>query len=104
MDRTDAIAQLRAGLLDAAAERDWDRLGAGTRALAPQLARLGAGGPWNGAERRALAQLRDAHDLAAATCATAVEALARRLDEMRANKEGWIAYALDNELADIANP
>jgi hypothetical protein len=104
MDRRTAILRLRAGLLDASAARDWDRLGAATRALAPQLAALAAARAWNEAERGALAQLRAAHDQAAAACSTALQALERRLEEMRANKEGWIAYALDNEAATGTTP
>jgi hypothetical protein len=103
MPRRAAILRLCAALRDASAARDWERLGVATRALAPQLAALGAAGPWTPSERTALAQLREAHDRAADTCAAALVALERRLDEMRANKEGWIAYALDNETA-AANP
>jgi hypothetical protein len=104
MARRDAILRLAAGLRDACAAHDWDRLGAATRALALQLSTLGAAGPWSDAERTALAQLREAHDQAALACGTALVALERRLDEMRANKEGWIAYALASEPAVIANP
>jgi hypothetical protein len=91
------IEQLRVALADATAARDWDRLGAAERALAPQLSALARLGQWNAQERRALAELRAAHDQAAAVCAGAVQALERRLAELRANKDGWIAYALAND-------
>jgi hypothetical protein len=103
MDRHKQLLQLRAAIADAAAARDWDRLGSTERALAPQLQALAARGPWNAAERAALAQLRAAHDGAAEACAGAANALSRHLDEMRANKEGWIAYALGNDNA-LAQP
>jgi hypothetical protein len=97
MDRHKQLQQLRASLSDASAQRDWDRLGANVRALAPRLAALAAAGPWNAAELAALAQLRAAHDQAAHACDGALDALAQSLAEMRANKEGWIAYALGND-------
>jgi hypothetical protein len=97
MDRRKQLLQLSAGLRDAAAERDWDRLDAAVRSLAPQLAALAAAGAWTASELAALAQLRDAHDEAARACGAALHAMQRRLDEMGANKEGWIAYALGND-------
>jgi ABC-type transporter Mla subunit MlaD len=97
MDRHKQLLQLRAALAEAGAQRDWDRLGVFGRALAPRLATLAAAGPWTTAELAALAQLRAAHDQAALACNDAVGTLAQGLDGMRANKEGWIAYALDND-------
>jgi hypothetical protein len=97
MDRQAALRRLGAELSAAAAARDWTRLDAAVRTLAPQLAALSAAGPWSAAERAALARLRDGHDAAAAACAGAAQALGSRLDEMRNNKEGWIAYALGGD-------
>jgi hypothetical protein len=99
MDRHKQLLQLRAALADASARRDWDRLGATVHMLAPRLTALAAAGPWNAAELAALAQLRTAHDQAALACDDAVRALAQNLDDMRTNKEGWIAYALGNDTA-----
>jgi hypothetical protein len=97
MDRHKQLQQLRAALADAGTRRDWDRLSACVDGLAPRLAALAAAGPWNAAELAALAQLRAAHDQAALACGEAVRALAQNLDDMRTNKEGWIAYALGND-------
>lgn len=97
MARSAAIGMLAAGFRDAAAARDWERLGALAKALAPQLAALAARGPWSAAELAALARLRAAHDDAAAACAEALEHLGQRLAEMRNNKDGWMAYALASE-------
>lgn len=94
MDRQAALHAIGAELAAAGAARDWTRLDAAARALAPQLAALAESGPWSAAERAALAQLRASHGQAAAACAGAVQALGSRLEEMRTNKEGWIAYAL----------
>jgi hypothetical protein len=101
MPRSAAIGKLAAAFASAGAARDWERLGALAGALAPQLSTLGARGAWNANELAALAQLRAAHDGAAAACAAALDTLAARLAEMRNNKDGWIAYALasDTELA-----
>lgn len=94
MPRSAAIGQLAAALAQAGTARDWERLGAVSRALGPQLAALKARGPWNGRELAALAQLRARHDDAAAACAEALDTLGARLADMRHNKDGWIAYAL----------
>jgi hypothetical protein len=101
MPRSAAIGKLAAAFNEAGAARDWERLGELARALAPQLSTLGERGAWSRSELAALAQLRAAHDGAAAACADALELLAARLADMRHNKDGWIAYALsgDTELA-----
>ena len=98
MDRSGIIdrlgQQLDARLHEAGARGDWTLLEPSVRELAPQLKALAARGPWNGAERAALARLRAVHVRAAGACDQAAAALAARLDEMRSNKEGWMAYAL----------
>jgi hypothetical protein len=99
MDRRGAIDRLRAELAGATAARDWSRLEAVVSELAAQLAALGGAGPWSGAERQSLIRLRAVHDQAVEACTAATDALARQLDEMRANKDGWTAYALADENA-----
>jgi hypothetical protein len=97
MPRSAAIGKLAAAFADAGAARDWERLGALAPALGAQLAALGARGAWNRTELAALADLRTAHDGAAAACAEALELLAARLADMRNNKDGWMAYALSGD-------
>jgi hypothetical protein len=97
MPRSPAIGQLAAAFHEAGAARDWERLEALARALAPQLSNLGARETWSAAELTALAQLRAAHDGAAAACGAALDTLGARLADMRNNKDGWIAYALTSE-------
>jgi hypothetical protein len=101
MPRSAAIGKLAAAIREAGAARDWERLDALVRALAPQLSQLGERGTWNRGELAALVQLRAAHDGAAAACAEALETLGARLADMRNNKDGWMAYALSggSELA-----
>ena len=97
MDRSRAIDRLAKLLADAGASADWELLARATRELGPQLQALAAGKPWSDAERAALARLRGAHDGAASQVATAAGELQARLDDMRVNKEGWMAYALAGE-------
>jgi hypothetical protein len=96
-DRQARLALLGNTLQDAAARQDWDRLGEQARALFPALRALAAQGPWNAAERATLERVRAQHDAAARAVAAAARALEPRLEEMRANKDGWIAYAMHSE-------
>lgn len=101
MDRSHIIdrlsQQLDARLHEAGQRADWTVLAPSVLELGPQLQALAARGPWSGAERAALTRLRAAHERAAAACGAASAALGARLDEMRSNKEGWMAYALAGE-------
>jgi hypothetical protein len=97
MDRTRAIDGLTQVLVDAGKRADWDLLGCAVRELGPQLHGLAAGMPWSADERVALARLRSAHEGLASAVAGASAQVAARLDDMRGNKEGWMAYALAGE-------
>ena len=101
--RLTQLAQLGDAMQAAAARADWDRLGEHARALSPLLRGLAAHGPWNARERAALERVRTQHDAAAAHAAAAARALEPRLEEMRANKDGWIAYAMHNDTEPGAN-
>lgn len=94
MDRSLVIGRLGAELDAAASGADWDGLDGAVRDLARQLQTLAVKGPWSAAERAALRQLRAAHERAAHAGAAAAAGLQTRMDEMRDNKEGWMAYAL----------
>lgn len=91
------MAQLGDALQAAAACADWDRVGEQARALLPALRALAAQGPWTAGERATLERVRAQHDAAARDVAAAARALEPRLEEMRANKDGWIAYAMHSE-------
>ena len=97
MDRSRAIDALAGVLLDASARADWELLGRAVRELGPQLAALAGDAPWSKVERAAIARLRSAHDGAASAVAGASAQVQARLDDMRVNKEGWMAYALAGE-------
>ncbi len=97
MDRTRAIDGLARQLIEAGAGADWELLGRAVRELGPRLAQLAANQAWNGPELAALARLRDAHEAQAQAVAKASAQLQARMDDMLANKEGWMAYALAGE-------
>ncbi|HAT33680.1 MAG TPA: hypothetical protein DCW29_23415 [Janthinobacterium sp.] len=96
MDRRAAILRLRQDLLAAGA--DWTALGAAQRALAREMPALAARGPWSEAERAAMLALRATHEQSCRLCAQEQERLALHLDEIQANQEGWIAYALFGDM------
>lgn len=102
-DRRARLLAMGDALQAAAAGADWDKLGEHARALGPALQALAARGPWNAAERSVLARLRSQHDAAAAAAAAAAQELAARLETMRANKEGWLAYAMHNDIEEGAS-
>jgi ethanolamine ammonia-lyase small subunit len=94
MDKSTAILRAADSLRSAADGAAWEQLAQMTRALAPQLDALAAAGPLSSTERAALLRLREAHDHAADAVAAAADALKTRMDDMQANKDGWIAYAM----------
>lgn len=94
MDKSAALLRTAESLRSAADGAAWEQVAQMTRALAPQLDALAAAGPLSGAERAALQRLREAHDHAADAVAAAASALKDRMDDMRANKDGWMAYAM----------
>jgi hypothetical protein len=96
MDKSSALLRIAESLRGAADGGAWEELAQMTQALAPQLDVLAARGPLSAAERAALQRLREAHDHAAAAVDAAVCALKTRMDDMQANKDGWIAYAMHN--------
>jgi hypothetical protein len=97
LTRQAQLTQLGDAFQAAAAGADWTRLSDQASALGPALQALAARGPWSAAERGALARLRSQHDAAAQAAASATRALGVRLDELRTNKDGWIAYAMHSE-------
>ena len=94
MDKSAALLRIAEKLRSAADGAAWEQLAQMTRALAPQLDALAAGGPLSAPERAALQRLREAHHHAYAAVDAATRALKYRMDDMRANKDGWMAYAM----------
>ena len=100
MDRQATLLQMAKKINAAVAAEDWKLLAAVNTLVAATLPQMAAQGAWSVAERAALAALRQVHQEAARRCDLATEDLGRRLHEMQANKEGWLAYALDSEHAE----
>jgi hypothetical protein len=96
MDKSTALLRTAESLRRAADGAAWEQLAQMTRALAPQLDALAANGPLSRAERAALMRLREAHDYAFDAVGAATSTLKTRMDDMSANKDGWMAYAMDN--------
>lgn len=93
---------LAAELATAADSRDWPRLQAAAHALPGRMAELARRGPLSPQEENALGQLRAAHAQASGAITGAMLETQMVLDEMHNNKEGWMAYAL-NEAAPAGN-
>jgi hypothetical protein len=100
MDRQRTLLQLGQKMGAALDAADWPALGALNTMMASALPQMAAQGNWTTAERAALAALRQLHEQAVQRCDQATAALGRQLNEMQANKEGWLAYALDSETAE----
>ena len=97
MDRSSQISQYALQLTRMSADGDWRALRKLDSEIATLLQRF-ARVTLSENERRALGELRRAHDEAFARCEQSATALKARLADMRANRDGWIAYAIANEL------
>ncbi|MBB3221433.1 hypothetical protein [Pseudoduganella umbonata] len=69
--------------------------------MASVLPAMAAQGAWTAAERAALAALRQQHREAVQKVGATSAGLAVHLQQMNTQKEGWLAYALDNDFAGI---
>ena len=96
MPRRLQLAQMATRLLAAARARDWAALETIDRELSQQLPQLAAQGPWSAPERGALQSLSQAHAMALQACSTAGAALGQHIAQLRAGRDGWLAYALQD--------
>jgi hypothetical protein len=99
MDRQRTLLQLTQKMSAAIAAADWQALTAMNTLLATALPQMAAQGKWNSAEWAALAALRQMHNEAVKRCDLATDELGKKLQQMQANQEGWLAYALESEYA-----
>ena len=100
MDRQRTLLQMAQKMSAAIASEDWKTLAAINTLMGTVLPQMAAQGQWSGAEWAALSALRQMHNEAVKRCDKATDELGRRLQEMQANKEGWLAYALESEQAE----
>jgi hypothetical protein len=94
MDRRAALLAISGDLNAALQAADWPALAAAHRALAPALTMLAAQGRWSPPERAALGTLRATHLRCCRMTVQARDLLGHRLRLLRAQRDGWIAYAL----------
>lgn len=98
MDRRSQLEQMTLQLSRLSADGDWGALAQFDRELAAQLQLLSKRQQWTQEERMALDRLRRAHDAARERCEREFARVDTQLSQMRAHKEGWMAYAMSNEL------
>ncbi|MGO4377361.1 hypothetical protein [Pseudoduganella sp. RAF53_2] len=99
MDRQATLLQLAQKLSAATASSDWKALAAIDTLLGSALPKMAAQGKWTPAERAALDALRALHKTALARVNDATAELDKHLYDLKNNREGWMAYALDNEVS-----
>lgn len=104
MDRQRALVRLANKLRAALAADDWQALAAINVSMAAALPAMAGQAPWSPAEQAALATLQQLHQQAAVRCDAAVADMSKRLQAMQTNKEGWIAYALNDDSPDPETP
>ncbi|MET0268715.1 MAG: hypothetical protein ABW202_24255 [Duganella sp.] len=100
MDRQRTLLSLAQKMNAATAAEDWKMLAALNTLIASTLPQMAAQGAWSSAEQAALSALHRMHQEAARRCDLATIDIGRKINDMQANKEGWMAYALDSELAE----
>ena len=87
-------------LLSASQRGDWTLLESVDRQLAELLTRRTEWGQWSQQEMMALAAVQRAHEQARERCATETQAMRARLSQMREHKAGFLAYAMNGEVAE----
>ncbi|WP_079434084.1 hypothetical protein [Zoogloea sp. LCSB751] len=92
--RLDVLAALATRLRAATAARQWVAVGRIDSDVAALLAGLHKGCPLSGAEQQAVDALAAVHRMARESCAEEAARLERRLTEMCAHRDGWMAYAM----------
>lgn len=92
--RLDVLAALATRLRAATAARQWVAVGRIDSDVAALLASLHKGCPLSSAEQQAVDALAAVHRMARESCAEEAARLERRLTEMCAHRDGWMAYAM----------
>ena len=97
MDRREILLQLAQKISTASATDDWQALAAADCMMASSLPAMATQGQWTSSEHAALVKLRNIHSAAYNHCTQVAVRLDEHLSGIQANKEGWIAYALNSE-------
>lgn len=96
MDKERQLSDLSLQLSRSAADGDWRAVSELDRRIAAMLRKL-AKQPLTTSEAERLDELRRAHEIARGQCEREWAIVERRLTELRERKEGWMAYALNND-------
>ncbi|MGC3962455.1 MAG: hypothetical protein QM803_03775 [Rhodocyclaceae bacterium] len=97
MARSSLVLNLAYQLGQAAVERDWDGVARVDREIATALPRMAEKGAWTPGEAKALATLRETHRIVLEQCEREAADLDARMVSLRAHKDGWLAYAMEDE-------
>jgi hypothetical protein len=100
MDRYAQLMSIARNLMKASERGDWTLLQSVDRQLAELLTRRTEWGQWSQQEMMALAAVQRAHEQARERCVTETEAMRKRLSQIREQKTGWLAYAMNGEIAE----
>ncbi|WP_331070266.1 hypothetical protein [Steroidobacter sp.] len=100
MDRYAQLMSIARNLLNASQRGDWTLLQSVDRQLAELLVRRTEWGQWSQQEMMALATVQRAHEQARERCVAETEAMRTRLGQIRQQKAGWMAYAMNGEVAE----
>lgn len=99
MDREKLLLDLAGQLDKAAREGDWEALAKVDNEMVLRLASEAVKpANWSNTERHALQALQAVHRKAIEQCASELSRVAVLLEEMRNNKDGWLAYAQTGDL------
>jgi ribosome biogenesis protein Tsr3 len=93
MDRKTLLLSLAQRLAGAIDQRDWEGLRRIDAEIARALPSILAAAPLNAGERHAAQSLSAMHQRGLQRCTEVLTELDSRMREMRANREGWMAYA-----------
>lgn len=100
MDRYAQLMSIARNLLNASQRGDWTLLQSVDRQLSELLVRRTEWGQWSQQEMMALATVQRAHEQARERCVAETEAMRTRLGQIRQQKAGWMAYAVNGEVAE----
>jgi hypothetical protein len=100
MERYAQLMSIARNLLSASQRGDWTLLESVDRQLSELLVRRTEWGQWSQQEMMALATVQRAHEQARERCISETQAMRTRLGQMREHKAGFLAYAVNGEVAE----
>lgn len=98
MSKEPKLEQLARRLAEGAAAGDWQAVAELDQEIAEFLRGLRQRRQWSSFERIAFEQLRVAHAQARECCERESQRVGEQLAQLRAHKDAWIAYGMNQEL------